>query len=191
MEDSEQNLRLEIAKVLDSRSSQVSRELARRPSREIDIVQDGHFYHLAVDDRGQFTITDEPQPKKIFGRILLGLGLFAFLGAFALIMVDYINLKLSAPAALARVTTPPEVLGSTQSKATALMAPLPATYQEPAPEAIEAPAFAYNPPKDNALPSAAPTPGIHQIPLSRGFGEVKEDDGSTKFLIKTDVNQGP
>lgn len=190
MEESEHNLRLEIAKVMDSRGSHTGRELARRPSREIDIVQDGHFYHLAVDDRGQFTITDEPQPKKILGRILLGLGLFAFLGAFALIIVDYINLKLSAPTAIAKTATPPAILGSTQSTTAALMAPLPATYKDPAPEPIEAPAFAYNPPRENP-PAVAPTPGNRQVSLSRGFGEVKEDDGSTKFLIKPNSEQGP
>lgn len=185
MEDSEHHLRLEIAKVLDSRGNHVGRELARRPSREIDIVQDGHFYHLAVDDRGQFTITDEPQPKKIFGRILLGLGLFAFLGAFGLIMIDYVSLKMAAPAATARLAAP-EVLGSTQSKTAALVAPLPASYQEPLPEPALPAAYTAVAQNTAPPPAAAPTPVNRQIPLSRGFGEVKEDDGSTKFLIKTD-----
>ncbi|CAN5584918.1 hypothetical protein BH09VER1_BH09VER1_40370 [soil metagenome] len=184
MEDSEHNLRLEIAKVLDSRNENIGREMVRRNTREMDVVQDGHFYHLAVNDRGQLTIT-EPEPKKVFGKILLGLACFALLGVFALILADYVNLKLAGSNVAAHpAPPPPEVLGSTERTTAALLAPLPAAYEAPRPEP-PATAAAPAPVATAVAPATAgPTPGNRQIPLSRGFGEVKEDDGSTKFLIK-------
>lgn len=181
MQKDEHHFRLDIAKALDSQDARFDRGANPAGSREV--IHDGRFHQLMVNDEGELSLADPP-PRKVAGKILLALGGFAALGVGVLVLVDYINLKTTKPAPLvltAPILPPDPTFLPPQSSAPSLIS-LPPVYQASLPLLAPEPTIIV--PKTDTVAEPVPADGVRRISLTHGSGEVKEDDGSTKFLIK-------